>query len=630
MANVHTENLLLLPFLFMLLFAVFFINGAGKWSVDHWFKNRRLPVHTNTLGLILLLCCAASACTLPKSPQMQVPQSTTDNAEAPKKSIVQKLKEMDHLPISDRVALYYKLKKESPDAYNFANEDQITMYGYMMLWDNKVKDALEIFKLIAAEFPNSANAYDSLGEGYMKDGDLEKSLANYEKALAMNPDNFNAEDQIERIKHPEKPQEIPAQNFAKVFTVEQYRADLDQLGATLPKVHPNALKFISAEDFRKLVEQKKALITPKTTFAEFAWHCSEIIASIQCAHTEMGRFTLENDMLPLSLRFPLQTRLIDKRLYVIDPLANADKVVVKDEILRINDVAIDKIIGDVYPHITAQGYIQTTKRHVFNMWSMVMIPYALGFPKTYTVALKGKDRPVVLTALEGEMPRRQNPIFTCPENLCLEFLDDQKTAVMSIVSFNYYPFSDLPEFITFVDTSMAALKAKGVKNLIIDLRWNGGGSSEASIYLLRHLVSKPFFYYSKADFPGKTGKVEGENLIDPVKAGFKGNVYFMIDGLGNSTTGHFMSLAKTLKLGTIVGEELGSNQFCSAGQVVCRLKHSKLQYYVANNTHVSSATSLPDETGILPDHYVAQNIDDYLNGIDRVKLFTIQLAKAHK
>lgn len=28
------------PFLFMLLFAVFLINGAGKWSVDHWLENR--------------------------------------------------------------------------------------------------------------------------------------------------------------------------------------------------------------------------------------------------------------------------------------------------------------------------------------------------------------------------------------------------------------------------------------------------------------------------------------------------------------------------------------------------------------------------------------------------------------
>jgi putative oxidoreductase len=32
------------PFLFMLLFGVFFINGAGKWSVDRWLQNRFIKI----------------------------------------------------------------------------------------------------------------------------------------------------------------------------------------------------------------------------------------------------------------------------------------------------------------------------------------------------------------------------------------------------------------------------------------------------------------------------------------------------------------------------------------------------------------------------------------------------------
>lgn len=616
-----------LPFLFLLLFAVFFIQGAGEWSADHWLQRKfsKSKNHTAAHGLLVLLCCCLGSCGVHKSPETLAGQR--EETAMPKKSIVQKLKEFEHLPVGERVALYRKLKAENPEAYHFANEDELTMYGYGMLWDNKVKDAIEIFKLIVEEFPHSANAYDSLGEGYLSDGDKERSLLYYEKALAMNPDNFNAEDQIERIKHPERPIETPADKFAKVFTVDEYRADLDQLGATLLKVHPNALKFISEQDFRKVIERKKALITDKTTYAAFVWHCSEIIASVHCSHTEMGRFNLENDMLPAHLKFPLLTRLIDGRLYVVDPLANAGKVSVKDEVLSINGVALEQLIADIYPHITAQGFIQTTKRHVFNMWSTVLIPYALGFPQTYTVVLKGQSAPVTLKKVEGAITPRSNPIYRCPDGLCLEFLDDQKTAVMSITSFNYYPFSNLDVFVAFVDTSMAKIKRKGIKNLIIDVRWNGGGSQQSSIHLLRYLASKPFVYYSKVDFAGKTSKIDGEETIEPFKDRYKGKVYFMMDGLGNSTTGHFMSLAKVLRLGTIVGEELGSNQFCSAGQAVCRLKHTKLNYYVANNTHVSSATSLPDERGILPDHYVSQSMEDYLNGIDRVKEFTIQLTK---
>ena len=211
--------------------------------------------------------------------------------------------------------------------------------------------------------------------------------------------------------------------------------------------------------------------------------------------------------------------------------------------------------------------------------------------------------------------------------MCLEILSHNKAALLTISSFNYYPWSNLTVFKTFIDSAFKVISTNGIENLIIDLRFNGGGSQQSSIHLLRYLVDKPFIYYSNAQFEGKTEKIDGEELITPFEKGFKGKCWYLIDGMGNSTTGHFMSLVKVLKLGTVVGEELGSNQFCSAGQVICRLPNTKLVYYVANNTHESTATSLPDETGILPDHYVTQSIEDYVNKIDVVKEFTIELIK---
>jgi hypothetical protein len=114
-------------------------------------------------------------------------------------------------------------------------------------------------------------------------------------------------------------------------------------------------------------------------------------------------------------------------------------------------------------------------------------------------------------------------------------------------------------------------------------------------------------------------------MIYPLENRFKGKVYFLIDGNGNSTTGHFMSLVRAHNLGTIIGEELGSNQFCTAGQTLCRLKNTKLVISVANNTHISTATMLPDEKGILPDYFVTQSSDDYLNNVDAVKNYALNL-----
>jgi C-terminal processing protease CtpA/Prc len=174
---------------------------------------------------------------------------------------------------------------------------------------------------------------------------------------------------------------------------------------------------------------------------------------------------------------------------------------------------------------------------------------------------------------------------------------------------------------------MHKINNKKIENLIIDVRYNRGGSQYPSIYLLQHLMDKSFTYYSKAEFEGKTDKIYGEEIIYPLENRFKGKVYFLIDGNGNSTTGHFMSLVKVHNLGTIIGEELGSNQFCTAGQTLCRLNNTKLVISVANNTHISTATKLPDETGILPDFFVTQNIDDYLNKVDAVKNYTLELIR---
>ncbi len=541
-------------------------------------------------------------------------------------SIIQKIKELDHKPVEERITLYKKLKKDSLDAYNFENEDEITMYGYGFLWADKIDEAFAIFQLIVEQF-GSANSYDSLAEAYLKKGNREAALTNYEKSLAMNPDNFNAEDQIASIKHPEIKPFTPAEKFEKKYTAEAYKADLDQMAKSIVKIHPNVFKFISQKDFTDIVEKSKSQITEDTKLGEFSYICNKIIASIHCAHTGMGGLYPENEMLPQTLKFPIQTQWIGSQLYVIDPMNNSDKLKTKDIILAIHGVPVDLLINDIYQHIVAQSKITTAKNHVFNTLSSSLIPYALGLPDQYSITLKGVEKPVILHKAHQNIGTYLDYLQYCQNQLCFKVLEDKKAALLTITSFNYYSWNNLQEFIDFIDQSFKEIEEKGIQNLIIDVRYNSGGSQSSAIHLLKYLVENPFRYYSKADFAGKMGKIEGEEIIHPMKNGYKGKVVFLIDGIGNSTTGHFMSLVKVMKLGTIIGEELGSNQFCSAGSTSCRLKNTKLNYYVANNTHISTATSLPDEKGILPDHFISQNIDDVINRKDVVLEFALELLK---
>jgi C-terminal processing protease CtpA/Prc len=311
---------------------------------------------------------------------------------------------------------------------------------------------------------------------------------------------------------------------------------------------------------------------------------------------------------------------------------NSGKINLKAEITSINGVPVIDVIKNIYKHLPSQGYIETTKRHLFNVWSTCLIPYAMNFPDSYTITLKGSENPIVLNKAQEKRILHTDPsIQNCKKDLCLEFLHNDNTALLTIGSFNYYKFrNSYAYFKDFIDSCFLEINSKKSKNLIIDVRRNGGGSQSASIHLLRYLVDKPFTYSSNVQIKGKNELVEGEESVKPYDNGYDGKLYFLIDGVGNSTTGHFMSIAKVLKLGTIVGEELGSNQFCTGGGKTFRLSHTKLVYTVAEDTYESMAISLPDEKGILPDIYVTQSIDDYLNKIDAVKENTFELIKKNE
>jgi Tfp pilus assembly protein PilF len=71
--------------------------------------------------------------------------------------------------------------------------------GYILLGQDKVKEAIDVFKMNVKLYPESSNVYDSLGEAFMKDGNKELSIKNYEKSLELDPKNDNAKKMIEEL-----------------------------------------------------------------------------------------------------------------------------------------------------------------------------------------------------------------------------------------------------------------------------------------------------------------------------------------------------------------------------------------------------------------------------------------------
>jgi len=86
---------------------------------------------------------------------------------------------------------------------NFHPEDPkgliLNGIGYGFLKDGKIDESINFFKLNVKLFPEDANLWDSLGEGYLTKGDRTKALKCYKKALEIDPSMESTKEKIKEL-----------------------------------------------------------------------------------------------------------------------------------------------------------------------------------------------------------------------------------------------------------------------------------------------------------------------------------------------------------------------------------------------------------------------------------------------
>lgn len=79
------------------------------------------------------------------------------------------------------------------EASKKANEAEMNQYGYQLLNEGKQDEAIKAFVSNTERHPESANAWDSLGEAYATKGDKDNAIKSFRKSLSLNPpDNVKA------------------------------------------------------------------------------------------------------------------------------------------------------------------------------------------------------------------------------------------------------------------------------------------------------------------------------------------------------------------------------------------------------------------------------------------------------
>ena len=90
------------------------------------------------------------------------------------------------------------MKAFKPTTYNF-DEGELNALGYQLIRKKEFGQAIRILELNVEAYPRSSNAYDSLGEAHMEDGNKAQAIADYRKAIQLNPNNGNAAAMLRKL-----------------------------------------------------------------------------------------------------------------------------------------------------------------------------------------------------------------------------------------------------------------------------------------------------------------------------------------------------------------------------------------------------------------------------------------------
>lgn len=174
----------------------------------------------------------------------------------------------------------------------------------------------------------------------------------------------------------------------------------------------------------------------------------------------------------------------------------------------------------------------------------------------------------------------------------LEFIAPQ-VAYLRVDSFDVDTEQDAYD--SFIEKAFAQIHQQQAQTLIIDIRGNTGGQSDAGAQIIQYLTDKPVPQASVAieklnrdtngwfGYRGEPGEVielsvEADGMIEPVEPTrqFKGDVWVLIDRMSYSASILFATTIQDNQLGKLIGEPTGGFANQTGNLTPFYLPHTRL------------------------------------------------------
>lgn len=459
---------------------------------------------------------------------------------------------------------------------------------------------------------------------------------------------------------------LQAQSEGKTFTVAQQQADFKILKQALERLHPGLLRFnTQAMMNQHFATLKKALDTPQTE-RSLLRVLSEFAAKIKCSHTYCNPWNIDKGVKQRLYGknpkgFPFRFKMINERMIVTKDLSKANRLKKGDEIVKINGIPMQAIVaklrmvikkdGNAYPQQMAQMESYAFD-YYFPLFFAVQPNYTVeAMPYNTSKSITFETEALTKAAQRQLHQARFGAVKTHDDLWKLEFWDNA-TAYLQIGT--YVTWRLKKNWQKFLKQAFAEIKKKQSQRLVLDLRGNSGGLTEAAIEVLRYLYTKPFKFGEKtlvknyraegvtqylstwdkktlnppARFfkkDAKSGMYEflpGKNKIyKPYKRRFKGKVYVLCDAHNGSGGTSTLAHIQEQNLGVIVGQETGgSKEGPIGGQIFyLRLPNTHMEIdlpAMRGYMPIKHPEKLQKDKGVIPDIMIKKSVTDIAQGID--------------
>ncbi|WP_428658074.1 S41 family peptidase [Runella sp.] len=453
--------------------------------------------------------------------------------------------------------------------------------------------------------------------------------------------------------------------------MQQIKDDFTLMRQALLESHPGIYRYTSPDTIQWIFNKTEQQLTHAMTEREFRRTVNPLFSYIRCGHTDVypskqyTKYIKKNK----PKEFPLSVFWVENKLRIIQNRTKDSTLLVGNEITRIDGRPIAQVMQEMWELIPSDGYNQTFKSSVAGTNFGSFYRYLYGNDSTFTVTVKdslGKSSSLKLSFSAPPKVSKKNapkpvsapkpntvPTTTPLPRLKAPKVDKRRSLTLSakdstVAILDINTFSDRG-YRKFYRKSFRTIKEKNIQHLVVDLRANGGGRSDASVNLMSYLLDsnyvvydtidavrgRPSFnryyggkilrfaarkFWSKKISPDRIRNRSAAKVLKPAKKyGFKGKVYLLTNGGSFSAAAIFPSIIQQYNPRAItIGRETGGGQHgCNAFiSPYVTLPNTKAKVRIPMFKIVLHVPGHDKGRGVMPDIPVAYTFQDVVNTKD--------------